>query len=170
MSAELILTRNTSAVVLVQDHFPDLLDNDLIEQVGATAKDLGDIIGFPVLDLSDPSSGREGRTPIVETVSTLRRRTILLAGGLLEGAVTQSAIELLLEGFDVFVIRDLTTTLEPEFVDIFLDRIRSCAGLIVTRRQAILDILTHETDARQRQKLINALKIVDPSFTSRTPE
>lgn len=74
-----------------------------------------------------------------DKIAAPEKRTLLLAGGLLEGAVTQVAVSALLDGFDVFVIADLCCTAEPEYFDLFRDRIRDCGATFVTAKQVILE-------------------------------
>lgn len=65
---------------------------------------------------------------------------VLVAGSLLESAVTRFCLSSLLEGFDVFLLVDLTATAEPQYQGVFLDRIRRRGGDVVTSSQAKLEL------------------------------
>lgn len=91
-------------------------------------------------------------------IAEMKRRTLILCGGLLEGAVTQIALAALLEGYDIYICADQLVCGDPERQDIFLDRIRYCAGHIVTTRQILLELLSQEKNAERRAPLESLLK------------
>ena len=64
----------------------------------------------------------------------------LVSGAPLESAVTWFSLSALLEGFDVFVLADLTFTEQDAYRDLFFDRIRQRGGDVITMRQARLEL------------------------------
>jgi len=66
--------------------------------------------------------------------------SFLVSGGPLESAVTWVSLSALLEGFDVFVLADLTFTEQDAYRDLFFDRIRQRGGDVITMRQAALEL------------------------------
>lgn len=91
-------------------------------------------------------------------IAEMKRRTLILSGGLLEGAITQIALAALLEGYDIYVCADQLVCGDPASQDIFLDRIRYCAGHIVTTRQIILELLSQEKNEAARAPLEGLLR------------
>lgn len=75
-------------------------------------------------------------------IASMSRRSLILCGGLLEGGVTQIALSSLLDGYDVYICADRLVTGDPGREETYLDRIRYCAGHIVTTRQIILELLS----------------------------
>lgn len=59
-------------------------------------------IGAPVLQLVSVSDFVVD-ADLFAGIAEMKRRTLILSGGLLEGAVTQIALAALLEGYDIYV-------------------------------------------------------------------
>jgi len=150
MAGEPILIARNCALVIV--------DEPLAMGVLAATPDLSIVeplsqaIGAPVLDLRG-SGDFVVDDGLRSKIADLKRRSLILVGGLLEGAVTQIALSALLEGYDIYVCADLVASAEPAREYIFLQRLRFCAGHIVTARQIILELLSQEKDESMRAPL-----------------
>ena len=90
--------------------------------------------------------------------------TNTLFGAFLEGAVTQIALSMLLEGYDIYVCADQVKTADAARETIFLERIRYCAGHVVTLPQILLELLSQEENDKKRQALLNVLNSVRGSI------
>jgi hypothetical protein len=64
---------------------------------------------------------------------------------------------MLLEGYDVYVCADQVRTADAMREDIFLERIRYCAGHVVTLPQIVLELLSREENDNKRQPLLALL-------------
>jgi nicotinamidase-related amidase len=122
----------------------------------ALAPQMAEAIAAPYLDLC------ESRDFVVDDAlmtrfNGLKRRSLILMGALLEGAVTQIALSTLLEGYDVYVCADQVATADPAREALFLERIRFCAGHIVTARQILLELLSREKDEKKREPMLALL-------------
>lgn len=87
-----------------------------------------------------------------------QKRSLVIAGGFLEGAVTLGAISTLLDGYNVHVVVDFVETIEPDVAHICYDRIRDCGGVLTTHTQLVLELLAQQPDPKKRtrlQKLLN---------------
>ena len=118
---------------------------------------LTEAIGAPVLELVGDEDFLVDKKLFAQ-IAEMKRRTLILCGGFLEGAVTQIALAALLEGYDTYVCADQTVTADPEREHVFLERIRYCNGHIVTTRQILLELLSQEKDAGIRRPLESLLK------------
>lgn len=115
-------------------------------------RSLAAAIGAPVIDRSDADEfivDDALRASVVE----MKRWSLILCGGLLEGAVTQITLAALLEGYDIYISADQLVCGDAGSQDIYLDRIRYCTGHIVTTRQIILELLSQEKDEAARALL-----------------
>ena len=155
MAGEPILIANNCALIFVDEVHAGGGAPNGVDRSASSA--LAEAIKAPVLDLSadKPFLMENGmRSRIAE----LNRRTLILEGRFLEGAVTQIALSCLLEGYEVYVCADQVATGEPDREEMYLDRIRYCNGHIVTTRQIILEILAQEKDGAMRAPLEALLK------------
>lgn len=155
MAGEPILIANNCALIFVDEANSIGGGSHAVDRAASSA--LADAIKAPVLDLSadNPFLMENGmRSRIAE----LNRRTLILAGRYLEGAVTQIALLCLLEGYDVYVCADQVVCGDPEREAVYLDRIRYCAGHIVTTRQIILELLSQEKNEAARVPLEGLLR------------
>ncbi|MBI1392804.1 MAG: hypothetical protein GC152_08705 [Alphaproteobacteria bacterium] len=84
--------------------------------------------------------------------------SFLLFGGLLESAVTQVGVHLLLDGFDVFFLSDCLDTLEPDDIETFRSRIKSYGGVFLTLNQAVRELAAFESDIKVQSALIGSLR------------
>jgi len=157
MAGEPILIARNCAVVFVDEPLArDGASNGAARQWPAAVK-IAEAVAAPLLDL------RNGGDFVVDEelmikLMRLERRSLILAGALLEGAVTQIALSTLVEGYDVYVCVDLTGTEDLAREALFLERIRCCAGHIVTSRQVLLELLSQESDLAKRKTLLTLLE------------
>ena len=144
----ILIARNCALVILGEPGFRELADGFDVAVLGS----LTEAIGAPVLDRSDADEFVVDDA-LRASVAEMNRRSLILCGGLLEGAVTQVALSFLLEGYDVYVCADQVVCGDPEREAMYLDRIRYCAGHIVTARQIILELLSQEKEQAARAPL-----------------
>ena len=86
--------------------------------------------------------------PTSETspLAALHFRSLLLVGRTLELAITQIAIQAVLEGHDVFVLTDLVATQSEIDKPVLLDRLRFRGVDIVTSAQARIELKSYPVD------------------------
>lgn len=151
MAGDALTNQNTLAVLgLAEPHLGEGLDGVLerleILAVAASA---------PFLNVSDLFSG----VPFVigdvlsSGIASLQKRSLIIGGGALEGAVTQTAIHTLMDGYDVFVPADLCIGLDEALVPVHLDRIRDSGGIVTSHRQLVLELLAQTDDQAVRAPL-----------------
>lgn len=157
MAGEPMIAARHCAIVLVEEPLArgEALNGEALQW--SLAADLACAIAAPLLDL-------RGRNDFVvdsafmAKFAELQRRSLILLGALLEGAVTQVALSMLLEGYDIYVCADQVRTADPAREGVFLERIRFCAGHVVTLPQILLELLSREQDEKKRQSLLALLK------------
>ncbi|KCZ48470.1 isochorismatase family protein [Hyphomonas sp. CY54-11-8] len=152
MAGEPILVARYCALVIIGEATcPNILmsvgEVELVQLEAVAAA-----IGAPVIDLVDSCDFLIDDS-LRARIAEKNRRTLILCGGWLEGAVTQVALSSLLEGYDVYVCADQVVTEDPGREHVFLERIRFCNGHIVTTRQIILEFLSQEKDPAARAPL-----------------
>lgn len=86
-------------------------------------------------------------------IAALQKRSLIIGGGALEGAVTQTAIHTLMDGYDVFVPADLCVGVDEALVSVHLDRIRDSGGIVTSHRQLVLELLAQTDDPAMRAPL-----------------
>lgn len=163
MAGEPLLRRHFAGVIFVEECDPPSELKNLVFSNEAALLAIAQAADIPVLqtrgaELSDLLAD----DTVISRIAELKRRVLVLAGGLLEGAVTQVALSALVEGFDVFIAADLVWTAEPEREQLFFNRISAGCGVILTRRQILLELLAHEQDEDRRARL-NALLVGAPA-------
>lgn len=159
MAGEPMIAARNCAIVLVEE---PLVRNGRANSEApqwSLAANLADAIGAPLLDL------RGERDFIIDNAfmakfGELKRRSLILFGALLEGAVTQIALSMLLEGYDIYLCADQVKTADAARETIFLERIRYCAGHVVTLPQILLELLSQEENDKKRQALLTVLNAV----------
>lgn len=152
----IVNTKRVAIILAAEDYVPGSTSAHIYERAAAIAK----AIDAPVLDFRPHNSLGDTRLrldSLTQEISRLQRSTLIIAGQLLESAVTQIAIFSLLEGYDVYVCIDLIASEEPEHTMVFLNRIRDCAGQTLTSRQLVRELLTQATDNDSQDKLRSIL-------------
>jgi len=157
MAGEPMIAARHCAVVLVEEYLArgEVLNGDALQW--SLAANLAEAIGAPLLDLR----GRNDFVVDAEFMAkfgALKRRSLIILGALLEGAVTQIALSMLLEGYDIYVCADQVRSADAAREGVFLERIRFCAGHVVTLPQILLELLSREQDDKKRQSLLALLK------------
>lgn len=156
MAGEPMLVARYCAVVLVEEPLArsEALNGEVLQW--SLAADLAGAIGAPLLDLRG-----EGDFVVdgafMAKFGALKRRSLILLGALLEGAVTQITLSMLLEGYDIYVCADQVRAADAAREGIFLERIRFCAGHVVTMPQILLELLSREQEDTKRQSLLALL-------------
>lgn len=132
----LILDSENIALVCVQEHMEADYAATSPEKELDLLRSMAEALSWPVILLP------VARKQAAEAIASSERRTLLVCGGYLEGAVTRAVLGALLDGYDVFIVEDAVSSLEPEKANTFLSRIRDCGGCVVTTRQTILELLS----------------------------
>ena len=146
-----LVASNCAVVSVIEPLISGTLSSDNSLDFGMMTL-LAEAIGAPVLQLvGDADFGVD--EDLFACIAEMKRRTLILSGGLLEGAVTQIALAALLEGYDIYICADQLVCDAPGRQGIYLDRIRNCAGHIVTTRQIILELLSQEKEEAARAPL-----------------
>ena len=154
MAGEPLLRRNVAGFVFVEDNEPPQAPKNLRNSYEAATLAIANTADIPVLQLRGADLRKLlAEEAVLSRIAELKRRVLLLAGGLLEGAVTQIALSALVEGFDVFVAADLVWTVEPGREPLFFDRITHSCGHVLTRRQVLLELLAQDKDVEKRERL-----------------
>ena len=156
MAGEPLLSPAELGVILIDEPAARATQTDGFYESCHMALAIGSAVGCPLLDLrTDTESGAPFLIddPLYDQIASLQRRSLLLCGRLLEGALTQIALSTLLQGYNVFVPADLALSAEAGREPLFLGRIASCGGFILTRRQIVLEFLSCERDAVRRDRL-----------------
>ena len=159
MAGHPLINRSTAVFAYVAFDPVGLTQDPEFARIFDQANNLSHVIGVPFLNLSAET---DGHTFCAKTVSyaiaSASRRSLILCGGLLEGAVTQIAISALLDGYDVFVVDDLCLTEQTEYRRVFIDRIKDCGGSFVTARQVLHDVSAHHPEDYPVDELKRALE------------
>ncbi len=158
MVGEPILTEDICGLLIVAE-CESFAEFNIDEEIhSGSVQLLSKSLSMPVLELVS-----DGPLKIDESVyaqiQALKRRSLILIGGLLEGAITQIALTMLLEGYDVYVCADRVRTSDSRWKEIYFARIRSCAGHVVTWRQVLFELLSREHDDVRRDTLLGLLRL-----------
>ena len=116
--------------------------------------DLAAAIGAPFFDMRTmvkPDTPFAIDDALMREIGSLKRSSLVIVGGLLEGVVTQLSMSALLDGFDVFIPADLLLSGDPDREDMYLTRIRAVSGIVVTSRQITLELMLREKDPNRRE-------------------
>lgn len=156
MAGEPMIAARNCAVVLVEEPLArsESVNSDVLQW--SLAADLAEAIAAPLLDLRGQNDFVVD-SAFMAKFGELKRRSLILLGALLEGAVTQIALSMLLEGYDIYVCADQVRTADAARESIFLDRIRFCAGHVVTLPQIVLELLSREENDKIRDSLLALL-------------
>lgn len=152
MAGEPLLNRSVLGLLVATEQTGDEQD----KVAALIAEKLGSAIDRPVCHFRTRPN-EPWLSDVPNHIATLKSRSLLLFGGLLEGAVTQIALTALLDGFDVFLAADGTRTNEPAYRETFLLRIHACGGTIITIRQAIRELMAIEASHRDCADLAKLL-------------
>lgn len=153
MAGEPLLNSAELGVILIDEPAARTARTNGFDETCHMTFAIGSAAGCPLLDLrAHTMAGAPFMLDdaLCTQIAGLQRRSLLLCGRLLEGALTQIALNTLLQGFNVFVPADLVLSAETGREPLFLDRIASCGGFILTRRQIVLELLSCERDAVKR--------------------
>lgn len=151
MPSDAFTNRATLAVLGIKEPVIGDRAEDLFVGLEALAKaaglpflDVGDLFGDEPFEIGSVLSGG---------IARLKKRSLILGGGALEGAITQTAIQTLLDGYDVFVPADLCVGMDEELRPIHFDRLRDVGGTVTSHRQIVLELLAQTSDQGLRAPL-----------------
>ena len=156
MAGEPFANPERVAFILLTDRLTTDVERSVIKQCGAALDAMAQAINAPFLDMATfigADKGLQLGADLSQAIATVRRRSFVLGGGVLEGVVSQAAIQGLLDGYNDFVPADLTVCADGQWRDVTLNRIRDAAGVVTTRRQLILDLLAQEPKPDSRSIL-----------------
>lgn len=162
MAGEPLLYGSATALVVVDEPSCDLGGREHCQAVSDMGVAIAGAGALPLLDLrADREAGKAfvADQSLIDRIKALNKRALIVCGGLLEGALTQVSLRTLMDGYDVFVPADLICTAEPENEHLFLSRITSCGGNVLTSRQVILELLSGIKESEKRgplEALLNA--------------
>ena len=164
MAGEPLLFQINTAVIIADEPLRRGYDEEDYQTIAEAGRKLAEAGNLPLLDLRSDETG-DGvflyDDALVERIKSLKRRMLIVCGGLLEGAVTQIALSTLVDAYDVFVPADLVCTLEPEREAMFLSRIAHCGGNVLSHRQVVLELLSTEDETDRRALLSDLLDDID---------
>lgn len=161
MAGEPMIAAQNCAIILVEEPLARNRSANGEAPQWSLAADLAEAIGAPLLDLRGEAAFVIDNAFMMQ-FGELRRRSLILIGALLEGAVTQIALSMSLEGYDIYVCADQVKTADAAREAVFLERIRFCAGHVVTLPQILLELLSREENIKMRQALsalLNAVRV-----------
>ena len=161
LAGEPLLYATTTGLVVADEPGRERVDTDLFQKYADHGVAIALAARLPVLDLRVETSSDApfvADDALVERIKAMGRRSLIVCGALLEGAVTQVSLGTLMDGYDVFVPADLVLSAEPRREQIFLDRITSCGGNIMTRTQIILELLSVLKSSSEREPLEQLLR------------
>lgn len=133
-NARILLTaaRHLGVPMLVTEQYP--------QGLGATVRDVADAAeGAIVLPKMHFSCLQDAR--FAETFRGLNRRQAVIAGMEAHICVLQTAVSLMDQGFEVFVVTDATSSRTAESEKACLDRLQACGAGIVTTEMVVFEWL-----------------------------
>ena len=101
---------------------------------------------IPFLKLGPQNNELALNDALRERIASLNKHVIVICGGHLESAVTQITLSGLLDGYDIFVVADLSLSSDQQHETVFFDRLRSCGAHIVTRKQLVFEAIAQNTE------------------------
>ena len=156
MSGHPILYAQSCALIIADEPSTARFTNNCAQANLDLALEIAAAIAAPSLDfrkLVEATDPFVINKDTMVNIGALGRSELIIVGGLLEGAVTQIALNALSDGFDVFICVDLVISADLNREQMFLDRIRALTGIAVTSRQIMLELLLQEKDVIRRKAL-----------------
>ena len=151
MTRDALLPPNRFAVISVAD----ISFADAALEIAPQLEAFADAARAPFLDLSFVSASGPAisEKTASDAIGALERRALVIGGASLEGAVTQTAIQCLMDGYDVFVPADLCWASDADRVSLFHDRLRDNGAIVTTLRQLVWELLGQVLNPRDRAAL-----------------
>ncbi len=119
---------------------PVLLTEQYPKGLGRTVKEIATVAeGLPVLEKMHFSCMEDAQ--FADTFRTLGRKQAVIAGMEAHICVMQTAVNLMDEGYEVFVVTDATSSRTPESERACLDRLGACGAGIVTTEMVVFEWL-----------------------------
>ncbi len=119
---------------------PVLLTEQYPKGLGRTVKEIADVAnGLPVLEKMHFSCMED--TSFADAFHTLGRKQAVIAGMEAHICVMQTAVNLMDEGYEVFVVTDATSSRTLESEQACLDRLGACGAGIVTTEMVVFEWL-----------------------------
>lgn len=134
-----------------------------------TRRVFGEEAGIPRCDVPGlrtahySPSHLEGADPVLDValpdeIAALGRPSLILCGGLLEGALSRLAINALLNGLNIFIVVDGVLSLQPDLKDIMLLRLMGCGAQLTSRLQVLLELYPQAEDEFEKRSIEDALR------------
>lgn len=119
---------------------PVLLTEQYPKGLGRTVKEIANVAnGLPVLEKMHFSCMED--TSFADAFHTLGRKQAVIAGMEAHICVMQTAVNLMDEGYEVFVVTDATSSRTLESEQACLDRLGACGAGIVTTEMVVFEWL-----------------------------
>lgn len=151
VSAAVLLARAASILgvpVIVTRQYPQGL-GDTVPELSAVTGDLEPVDKVSFACPAEPSFARR--------LSELRRPQVVLAGMETHICITQTALALLAEGYEVHVVADATCSRRDRDHEISLDRLRA-AGIVVTTAESVVYEALGEAGSGEFRSVLEAVK------------
>lgn len=161
MPGDALLSVRDAGVILASEPHTSLVDKAELHQRLMRSMRMARLARLPVLDFRQQEISQNSYflgPELLDELNTFNRSSLIICGGLLEGAVTQISLTALMNGLDVFVVQDLVSTSEPHMDFSFLSRITACGGHALTYRQTVLELLASQDNPESRSKIERLLR------------
>ena len=119
---------------------PILVTEQLPDKLGPTRKEIADPLAeAPVITKSTFSCC--GEPKFIDALKSSGKKQVVLCGIEAHICVTQTALELLAQGFDVYLIADAISSRSPDNKQLAIERMRHHGAAIITAEMAIFEWL-----------------------------
>lgn len=138
-----------------QLELPCIITEQYPEKLGGTLNTVREASGFPTAISKMLFSACTPR--VLEAIQTSRRHSILLCGVEAHICVLQTALDLLVEGYTVYVARDAISSRTPENLAVGWERMMRAGAIPTSTESAIFELL-HEAGTPDFKALLPYLK------------
>ncbi|MEI8206109.1 MAG: hydrolase [Kiritimatiellales bacterium] len=119
---------------------PMLVTEQLPDKLGSTRKEIADPLAEEPL-ITKSSFSCCGEPKFVEALKSSGKKQIVLCGIEAHICVTQTALELLTQGLDIFLIADAVSSRSPDSRHLAIERMRHHGAEILTTEMALFEWL-----------------------------
>jgi nicotinamidase-related amidase len=139
---------------------PAIVTRQYPRGLGETAPELAEALGG-LVPIDKTAFSCMGEPVFRERLDVLARRQVLLTGMETHICVTQTALDLLAEGYDVYVVADATCSRRDADRDAAFERLRGAGATVLTAESAIYEVLG-EADTPEFRQVLPLVKAHDP--------
>lgn len=148
------------ARVAVSLGIPAIVTRQYPQGLGETAPELGEALGA-LSPIDKTAFSCMGEPAFRERLESLTGRQVLLTGMETHICVTQTALDLLAEGYDVYVVADATCSRRDADRDVAFERLRRAGATVLTAESAIYEVLG-EANTPEFRQVLPLVKAHDP--------